>query len=58
MSPAGLRRRPVGRLWRALATYLVFLAGGVLLLRMDPFGFSRLTKCCSQDLLAAAMAGC
>ncbi|MFN8642507.1 MAG: CHASE2 domain-containing protein [Candidatus Binatia bacterium] len=43
---------------RALLTYLLFLAGGVLLLRMDPFGFSRLTKYYSQDLLAVAMAGC
>ncbi len=58
MSTAAPRRRPAGRLWRPLATYLVFLAGGVLLLRMDPFGFSRLTKFYSQDLLAAAMAGC
>lgn len=46
------------RWWRALATYLLFLAGGVMLLRMDPFGFSRLTKFYSQDLLAVAMAGC
>jgi len=29
-----------------------------MLLRMDPFGFSRLTKFYSQDLLAVAMAGC
>lgn len=29
-----------------------------MLLRMDPFGFSRLTKIYSQDLLAVAMAGC
>ena len=39
-------------------TFLSFLVGGVLLLRMDPFGFSRLTKIYSQDLLAVAMAGC
>jgi hypothetical protein len=32
--------------------------GGVALLRMDPFGFTRLTKFYSQDLLAVAMAGC
>ena len=43
---------------RAVITYLFFLAGGVMLLRMDPFGFSRLTKIYSQDLLAVAMAGC
>ena len=49
---------PRRRLRRALATYLLFLAGGVLLLRMDPFGFSRLSKFYSQDLLAVAMAGC
>ena len=47
-----------GRFRRALATYLLFLAGGTMLLRMDPFGFSRLTKFYSQDLLAVAMAGC
>ena len=29
-----------------------------MLLRMDPFGFTRLTKFYSQDLLAVAMAGC
>jgi CHASE2 domain-containing sensor protein len=44
--------------WRPLAAYLLFLAGGVALLRMDPFGFTRLTKYYSQDLLAVAMAGC
>ena len=49
------RLRP---LWRPLAAYALFLAGGVALLRMDPFGFSRLTKFYSQDLLAVAMAGC
>jgi len=49
------RLRP---LWRPLASYLFFLAGGVVLLRMDPFGFTRLTKFYSQDLLAVAMAGC
>jgi hypothetical protein len=49
------RRRP---LWRPLASYLLFLGGGVILLRMDPFGFTRLTKFYSQDLLAVAMAGC
>ena len=43
---------------RPTATFLLFLAGGVALLRMDPFGFSRLTKIYSQDLLAVAMAGC
>ncbi|MEO8604456.1 MAG: CHASE2 domain-containing protein [bacterium] len=55
------RHRPPRRLgaaWRPLASYLLFLVGGVLLLRMDPFGFSRLTKFYSQDLLAVAMAGC
>lgn len=57
MSAASPPRRPRA-LWRPLATYLLFLAGGVLLLRMDPFGFSRLTKFYSQDLLAVAMAGC
>ena len=41
-----------------LVTLVFFLAGGVCLLRMDPFGFSRLTKIYSQDLLAVAMAGC
>jgi hypothetical protein len=30
----------------------------VVLLRLDPFGFTRLTKFYSQDLLAVAMAGC
>lgn len=44
--------------WRPLASYVLFLAGGVVLLRMDPFGFTRLTKFYSQDLLAVAMAGC
>jgi len=43
---------------RPTATFFLFLAGGVVLLRMDPFGFSRLTKIYSQDLLAVAMAGC
>ncbi len=38
--------------------YALFLAGGVVLLRMDPFGLTRLTKYYSQDLLAVAMAGC
>lgn len=47
-----------GALWRPLASYLLFLLGGVALLRMDPLGFSRLTKYYSQDLLAVAMAGC
>lgn len=56
MSAAEATRRT--RPWRALATYLLFLAGGTMLLRMDPFGFSRLTKFYSQDLLAVAMAGC
>jgi len=41
-----------------LAFYLLFLLGGILLLRMDPFGLTRLTKMYSQDLLAVAMAGC
>jgi hypothetical protein len=45
-------------LWRPLASYALFLVGGVMLLRMDPFGFTRLTKFYSQDLLAVAMAGC
>ncbi len=49
------RLRP---LWRPLASYALFLLGGVVLLRMDPFGFTRLTKFYSQDLLAVAMAGC
>jgi len=53
--------RWLGR-WRAvrgpLAFYLLFLLGGILLLRMDPFGLTRLTKMYSQDLLAVAMAGC
>jgi hypothetical protein len=49
------RLRP---LWRPLASYVLFLVGGVVLLRMDPFGFTRLTKFYSQDLLAVAMAGC
>ena len=49
------RLRP---LWRPLASYALFLLGGVVLLRMDPFGFTRLTKYYSQDLLAVAMAGC
>jgi len=49
------RLRPFGR---PLATFLLFLLGGVLLLRMDPFGLTRLTKIYSQDLLAVAMAGC
>jgi len=47
------RLRPFGR---PLATFLLFLLGGVLLLRMDPFGLTRLTKIYSQDLLAVAMA--
>jgi hypothetical protein len=45
-------------LWRPLAAYVLFLVGGVALLRMDPFGFTRLTKFYSQDLLAVSMAGC
>lgn len=47
-----------GPLARPLASFALFLAGGVLLLRMDPFGLTRLTKFYSQDLLAVAMAGC
>lgn len=43
---------------KPLAFYLLFLVGGVVLLRMDPFGLTRLTKMYSQDLLAVAMAGC
>jgi CHASE2 domain-containing sensor protein len=43
---------------RPLAFYLLFLLGGVALLRMDPFGLTRLTKIYSQDLLAVAMADC
>lgn len=59
MSAAGPPpRRRLGAVWRPLASYLLFLAGGVVLLRMDPFGFTRLTKFYSQDLLAVAMAGC
>jgi hypothetical protein len=46
------------RLRRPLALYILFLLGGVVLLRMDPFGFTRLTKYYSEDLLALAMAGC
>lgn len=57
-APAAPKRRLHRRLARPLATYLVFVAGGILLLRMDPFGFSRLSKVYSQDLLAVAMAGC
>ncbi len=52
------RRRLLHPVWRPLAQYLLFLAGGVVLLRMDPFGFTRLTKFYSQDLIAVAMAGC
>src|SRR5262245_49574102 len=52
------RRRWLRAVWRPLASYVLFLAGGVMLLRMDPFGFTRLTKYYSQDLLAVAMAGC
>ena len=59
MSASGTRW--LGR-WRVvrgpLAFYLLFLLGGILLLRMDPFGLTRLTKMYSQDLLAVAMAGC
>ncbi len=43
---------------RPLAFYLLFLLGGAALLRMDPFGLTRLTKMYSQDLLSVAMAGC
>jgi len=53
--PIATRLRP---LHRPLATFLLFLVGGVILLRMDPFGFTRLTKIYSQDLLAVSMAGC
>ncbi len=52
------RRTRLGAWWRPFMSYLLFLAGGVVLLRMDPFGFTRLTKFYSQDLLAVAMAGC
>jgi len=48
----------LGAIWRPLTSYLLFLVGGVVLLRLDPFGFTRLTKFYSQDLLAVAMAGC
>ncbi|MDX2169770.1 MAG: CHASE2 domain-containing protein [Deltaproteobacteria bacterium] len=51
-------RRGWRRYAKPLAQYLLFLAGGVVLLRMDPFGLTRLTKYYSQDLLAVAMAGC
>lgn len=51
------RERP-RRWWRPLLELALFLVGGIVLLRMDPFGFSRLTKIYSQDLLAVAMAGC
>ena len=51
-------RMRLGAVWRPFMSYLLFLAGGVVLLRMDPFGFTRLTKFYSQDLLAVAMAGC
>lgn len=43
---------------RPALTFTFFLLGGVALLRMDPFGLTRLTKIYSQDLLAVAMAGC
>jgi len=59
MSPVDApRRRRLRAAWRPLASYVLFLVGGVVLLRMDPFGFTRLTKYYSQDLLAVAMAGC
>jgi len=45
-------------LWRPLAIYLLFLVGGDLRLRIDPFSLSRLTKFYSPDLLAVAMADC
>jgi hypothetical protein len=48
----------LGLLGRPLVYFLVFIAGGVLLLRLDPFGLTRVTKIYSQDLLAVAMAGC
>jgi hypothetical protein len=51
--PARLRA-----LGRPLVSFLLFLLGGVILLRMDPFGLTRLTKIYSQDLLSIAMAGC
>jgi hypothetical protein len=43
---------------RPLGFYVLFLLGGIVLLRMDPFGLTRLTKIYSQDLLSVAMAGC
>lgn len=59
MSATQAPRRGRGRgWWRPLAAYGLFLLGGVVLLRLDPFGFTRLTKFYSQDLLAVAMAGC
>ena len=51
-------RKRLRGLRRPLAFYLLFLLGGVALLRMDPFGLTRLTKIYSQDLIAVAMAGC
>jgi CHASE2 domain-containing sensor protein len=53
-----VRRNRLRAVWRPLAWYLLFLAGGTLLLRMDPFGLTRLTKIYSEDLIAVAMAGC
>jgi CHASE2 domain-containing sensor protein len=43
---------------RPLGFYVLFLLGGAALLRMDPFGLTRLTKMYSQDLLSVAMASC
>lgn len=54
----GRRRSGWRALWKPLLQYALFLAGGVVLLRMDPFGLTRLTKYYSQDLLAVALAGC
>lgn len=51
-------RRRLRSLGRPLAFYLLFLLGGIALLRMDPFGLTRLTKIYSQDLIAVAMADC
>ena len=59
MKPAGgLRFQRLRKIAKPLAFYLLFLLGGAVLLRMDPFGLTRLTKMYSQDLLSVAMAGC
>jgi CHASE2 domain-containing sensor protein len=42
--------------WRGY--FAAFLSVGIILLWLDPFGLTRLTKNYSQDLLAVALAGC